>query len=137
MAMRRQTAIRAGLVLVGAAILLVAVPRWLDDDKEPAASVLHGTASGDRIDYVAAQLADILADIEHQTGFRAVAFPVIGARRFSGSLVVGRDPSSGKAAVAQLARTMGLELRQAGPHWALVDPAVPSPPLQNRPGSSR
>ena len=108
-----------GVMLAGA-LLLVLLPRWLQPEPVAVAPTIHGAVlGGGAIRYEQAQLADILADIDARTGFHAVAFAVIGARRFTGTLRIGAD---GKAAVADLAASMGLELRQAGPHWVVTAP---------------
>lgn len=55
--------------------------------------------------------------IAQRTGFRAVAFPVISDRPFTGSVTLAQG---GEAAIRELAGKTGLTLRQGGPHWVLV-----------------
>lgn len=117
-ARRWQTrAIRLALVVLAALLLLVLLPRWLQPAPPPPE--LQGRLVAGRLVYAGAPVADVLEDVRRLTGFAVVAFPDVGGRRFSGELPAD---AGGKAAIAALAGRLGLRLRQAGPHWALVAP---------------
>ena len=118
-ARRWQTrALRLGLVLLAGLLLLVLLPRWLQPAPPPPA--LQGRLVAGRLVYAGAPVSDVLEDVRRLTGFAVVAFPDVGARRFSGELPAD---AGGKAAITALAGRMGLELRHGGPHWALVAPS--------------
>jgi ferric-dicitrate binding protein FerR (iron transport regulator) len=121
-ARRWQTrAIRLALVVLAALLLLVLLPRWLQPAPPPPA--LQGRLVAGRLVYAGAPVSEVLEDVRRLTGFAVVAFPDVGARRFSGELPAD---AGGKAAITALAGRMKLQLRQGGPHWALVAP--PSAP---------
>lgn len=119
-ARRWQTrALRLGLALLAGLLLLVLLPRWLQPAPPPPE--LQGRLVAGRLVYADAPVSDVLEDVRRLTGFAVVAFPDVGARRFSGELPAD---AGGKATITALAGQMKLQLRHGGPHWALVAPSV-------------
>lgn len=113
-----------GLVALGAFAL---VPRWLDtrSAKTSLQGALHGTISEGRLVYTGATVGDAMDDLGTATGTRLVALPALRARPFSGSVPMNAKDEAG---ARELARLSGLELVQAGPHWALIEPRGRSAP---------
>lgn len=108
---------RLGVVAAAGALALVVLPRLMPADPAPPPVHLAGAMTGGHLAYRDAPLADVLADVETVTRFRAVAFPDVLQQRFSGRIDLRHG---GRPAIEALAAQTGLELRQAGPHWALV-----------------
>lgn len=113
----RTRALRLALVALAGLLLLVLLPHWLQS--APPTPQLQGRLVSGRLVYTDAPVSDVLEDVRRLSGFAVVAFPDVGTRRFSGALPAD---AGGKAAAVALARRLGLTLRQAGPHWALVAP---------------
>lgn len=113
--------LRIAVILVAGALALVVLPRLMPHDPAPPPPpAISGALAGGVLRFEDAPLSAVLDDVAAITRFRAVAFPDVAARRFTGELDLRRG---GRAAVEGLAAITGLELRQAGPHWALVRPA--------------
>ena len=118
--LRRWIARMATFVTAGA-LLLIVIPHIIDGSPESRMPAIHGEWQGETVKYENASLADILTDIDRLTGFRAVAFPVVGARRFTGSLPI---PDDGMEAATNIAASLGLKLERVGPHWVLADATI-------------
>lgn len=123
-----------GMVVLAAALMLVLLPRMMEPGNARTSEQLHGRELDGSIVYHDMPLAAVLADVERLTGFHAVAFPAVGERRFSGSLSIDaegsdrqRGEAEGKAAAEQVAASMGLRLRKAGPHWVVAENAGAQP----------
>lgn len=108
------------LVLVGlmAFIAVAMLPHLRTSSRPFEGTRLHGQEQDGNITYDHAPVADVLDDVDHLTGFHAVAFPQVSQRLFTGTLAL--DPDGSRMATA-LAGRLGLEVRLAGPHWALTD----------------
>jgi len=111
-------ALRPLLVAVTAFVVVALLPHSIAPSAQPAITQLHGQQSDGAVTYDNIPVADVLDDVARLTGFRAVAFPGVAGRRFTGSLAL--DPDGSRMA-ASLAGKLGLDLRLAGPHWALAD----------------
>lgn len=112
---------RMATFLAAGALLLIVIPHIIDASPEGGMPAIHGEWQGETVKYEDVSLADILTDIDRLTGFRAVAFPAVGERRYTGSLPI---PDDGKEAAANIAASLGLKLERVGPHWVLADTTI-------------
>ena len=105
------------MILIAGALALAVLPRLMPADPVPAPVSLTGSLAHGVLSFEDAPISAVLEDIATITRFRAVAFPDVAAQRFTGAVDLDHG---GRGAVDSLAAANGMELRQAGPHWALV-----------------
>lgn len=117
MKLERRFLLRGALLVCGLALADVAIPRLLTGEPGESPPRWFGERHGDLLTFDRATIGGAAESIAQRTGFRAVAFPVISDRPFTGSVTLAQG---GEAAIRELAAKTGLTLRQGGPHWVLV-----------------
>ena len=104
-------------VRVGAGGTVRSAPGRIETGKRDAATI-GGWRQG-QLSYSSATLADIARDLSRSSGHAVSASPEVAQQRFSGVIVVDKDPERMRRRVSAL---LDVDVRLAGKGWILAPP---------------